>query len=81
MRSSLVAKLICILISIQVQAAPNNFNNANKVPDSADKMPDTTEKMPDNEQKQQIYKYVAGNGFITTDETVEFLDVKNTEGR
>ena len=52
-----------------------------KIPDSLKKVPDTTEKMPDNEQEQQIYKYVLGNGSITTAETVEILDVKHRRAR
>ena len=34
-----------------------------------------------SEQEQQIYKYVLGNGFITTAETVEILDVKHRRAR
>ena len=34
-----------------------------------------------SEQKQQIYKYVLENGFITTAETVEILDVKHRRAR
>lgn len=33
------------------------------------------------EQEQQIYKYVLENGFITTAETVEILDVKHRRAR
>ena len=52
-----------------------------KMPDSDNEVPDTTEKMPDSEQEQQIYKYVLGNGSITTAETVEILDVKHRRAR
>lgn len=34
-----------------------------------------------SEQEQQIYKYVLENGFITTAETVEILDVKHRRAR
>ena len=52
-----------------------------EMPDYADKVPDTIEKMPDNEQEQQIYRYVSGNGSITTAEAVELLDVKHCRAR
>ena len=52
-----------------------------KISDSGSEVPDTTEKMPNSEQKQQIYKYVLENGFITTAETVEILDVKHRRAR
>lgn len=34
-----------------------------------------------SEQEQQIYKYVLENGFITTAETVEILNVKHRRAR
>ena len=34
-----------------------------------------------SEQEQQIYKYVLENGFITTAETVQILDVKHRRAR
>ena len=34
-----------------------------------------------SEQEQQIYKYVLENGFITTAETVEILDIKHRRAR
>ena len=52
----------------------SDLNNAIKVPDTID-------RMPDSEQKQQSYKYVLENGFITTAETIEILDVKHRRAR
>ena len=54
-------------------------------PNTAVKLPlnrrETADKVPANEQEQQIYKYVLGNGSITTAETVEILDVKHRRAR
>jgi len=52
----------------------SDLNNAIKVPDTID-------RMPDSEQKHQSYKYVLENGFITTAETIEILDVKHRRAR
>lgn len=74
----------CFLITVNL----NDYNTADKVPDSADKVPssvgkepDTTDKMPDNEQEQQIYKYVLENGFITTATVIDLLEVKQRRAR
>ena len=52
-----------------------------KMPDSTNRVPDAADKIPDNEQEQQIYKYILENGYITTAETVEILDVKHRRAR
>ena len=73
----------------------DDFNSADKMPDSADKMPDSADKMPDsankvphiidnwppNEQEKRIYKYVLENGFITTAKAMELLEVKERRAR
>lgn len=58
-RSLLAAKLICVLISIEVRLNSMTLTMSimQKVPDTVGKVLDTMGELPDNEQ-EQIYKYV-----------------------
>ena len=69
------------------QLTSNAISDVEKVPDAGSKMPDNAKKVLDTDSKvpdstkQEIYKYVLRNGFITTAKAGELLGVKHRRAR